>query len=421
MTLPFYDLFCAVRARFGLTISDYTALLQALELSLKNYRGIWLMEELVTLCQLLWAKTPEASEEIAAAVRSHALHAVQEYQQQLIDKTGELAEHIQSRHELEALVAAWMRREESLPQPSSVPDEQPVAEAQSVAEPQRDLPTPPAPDTPAPTEKPLDDGVSISSTEMPSLETYEKLVAVAAEAQAVTSDYRIQPQVFARPPEKYRVLPRRIRHLWRLYRLPRRSGANTVFSLPDTIASIERHGGLPIPIYKPHLNNEARVLLLIDVGRYMDAFLRDVEVLVTTFLDSAFHRRQIVYFDGCPEHVPDVGDELGRWELYTDKALEKPIRLADLRASLGRSGVLIVSDAGAAGNQRQMRQYINTMNAFITTLKATGSRVVWLNPRSEERWPNTAAERLRKKLHMHPYTTRGLEKVVNELRGFVIA
>jgi uncharacterized protein with von Willebrand factor type A (vWA) domain len=232
-------------------------------------------------------------------------------------------------------------------------------------------------------------------------------------------------RVFAVPVERYAVPPRRARHVWRLYRLPQRRGGQVEFSLPDTIASIERHGGLPVPVYRPHVTNQARALLIIDVGWHMDGYGRDLGVLVSAFLSSAFHRRHIFYYDGVPERdvSAPAGDELAGWALYADKGLEKPFSLTEARAALGRAGVLIISHAGAAAaaHRSGKHQYVETMTAFAATLKLAGSRVVWLNPRREAEWREPPVEKLRRKLPMFPYTVAGLEAAVNTLRGNVFA
>jgi hypothetical protein len=426
---PFYDLFCAVRAHLGLTISDYTALLEALEYSLKACSGIHLINELVTVCQLLWAKTPEACDEIDIVVRRYAFHAVQEYQKHLSARTGEQADPIQSRQDLETLVAEWARRDEPPPKSALVPDEPPVSQGKAETAPLSEVAPPTKSEAPTPAKNAAPTNIEIVNLDIPSPQTYQNMVAVTLQPElsgyVVTEimEQQTGAQVYIPPAEKYRVPPRRMRHLWRLYRLPQRSGANLVFSLPDTIASIERHGGLPVPIYKPRMTNQARVLLLIDVSRYMDGYQRDVEVLVNAFVSSAFHRRHILYFEGTPERdtFSSTGDELAGWEVYADTALEKPVQLSELRAALDRAGVLIVSDAAAAGNRHQMRYYLETMADFVAALKFIGSRVVWLNPARSEKWPNTAAEMLQANFHMHPYSPRGLESAVNELRGFVSA
>jgi hypothetical protein len=81
-----------------------------------------------------------------------------------------------------------------------------------------------------------------------------------------------------------------------------------------------------------------------------------------------------------------------------------------------RTGVLIVSDAGAArGNFNEDR--VEYTVKFLKQLEQSVSYYAWLNPMPNDSWQNTTAGDIASFVPMFEMSREGLNATINTLRG----
>ncbi|MFN8528720.1 MAG: hypothetical protein U0670_08930 [Anaerolineae bacterium] len=419
-------LFYALQPEFGLDTRDYLALLRALHYRVSiRYPGepvLNPLEDLVEICQFLWAKSPRDSERIDLLIRGvYALQAVQEYHRFACQCSGIDSLPIDSEADLETLVRLWMAQTSAEASETGALDS---GEAEQVLignapHTRSTLVADSAP--PADAETPEAPFESVFAMKRP---PRPRQMGVETRADALASNDGDEPMRMGdhwRPREHVPVSPLRLRQLWRLQRINQPGTPARVFSLPKTMAQLERHGGLPVPMYQARPSSRARLLIMVDVGEHMEPVERQVKLLLRTFIDSGSREEQIVYFNTLPETDHPDSLDLSDWMVYTQPTITagQRCRLIDYRAHLIKGRVLIIGDAGATRRSTERvgtRRYTKTMLAFLHMLHASTSDVVWLNPLRQEKWDETPARRIKDKVEMFPYTTVGLELAMKRLR-----
>lgn len=354
--------FQRVRARIPrLGVPEYVAVLRALE----GGFGTGSRGELVELCAMLWAKTPH-----------------------------------EQRHVADVLDAF-------LPEPVDL------------AEPE--LPPRPSPDLPAPSPSEGNDAASPS----PRPETEPGSPAPAAVSSAAgggAGEERRAPGVAAvpdapapsvpailrydlepEPPVTYRQMSR----AWRFYRRMGRRGVPVEVDAEATVARLYRDGVLAGPVLVPRRTNQARTLVLEDVGGSMVPFRYATAALVEAAQHAGLARVDVRYFHDVPVDV-----------VFHDRALLKPVALEDAVAPFTDAGILVYGDAGAArGGMDPVR--VERTSRLLDVLRRVTPAVAWLNPVPRHRWAGTTAERIRAEcgVPMFELDRDGLLAAVDELRG----
>lgn len=419
----FFGLFNAVQPKCNLVFEDYMALVQSLPFMLENIlEGAPAMQELVTVCQLLWAKDPEQERMIEQIVRKFTLDSLKAYQCDLIRQRG-TGKQIGDRADVERLISEWFDPPE-VSEPAGT-------EAVGVETPSPDIPTvtPPvvSPSVPEQASPPASPPPAAAPVDIPQ-PAYAYVVPPPAEPPpSVQIDIPIPLPKSVNGGavlEYLPVTPLRLKHLWRMCRLPQRCGASFVFSLPRTMSLLERHGGLPMPAYEPSLQNRAGVLLLVDRGQHMMTFERQLRMLAETFTSSPFAHRQVAYFDT----VPVEAETEENWLLYMDEKCKLELNFDDVFARLPYASVMIVSDVGAAGKTHRFRtvsEYQRLMVQFVEFLGTWATNIVWLNPRRDDAWCTATRKlstqlksQLESRFTMLPYTDKGIEAAIRHLRGY---
>lgn len=420
-----FGLFCALRREFQLNVEDYLLMLRALHYRLRAdaESTLYPLADLIETCQLLWVKdhASDEAERIEQVIRSHAFHALQDYQQFAL-AAADLDNAVFESHDefLEQLQRHMTRL-----QPVDRQQQEPASPQQAVKtkpvqpSPTADDPVPASPQ-PADTAKPFRSSViraEKKTSTPPKTPVYETLDEKEHMVYSEETDHK-RHQNGRKGREKLPVAPQHIRQMWHRYRIPQPVHPNNVvFNLEKTIAHIERHIGLPVPVFEPLQMTDLRVLLMVDNGRTMHGFGRQVNALVENFFLTGFSRNQITYFNTLPicDNDYELGGDASRWHVYADPDGHRACYLSELMNYILDGRILIISDGGASTTSTWNAAYVEYMRQFIYMLKLYARRIVWLNPVRDNRWHTTPAKRLGKIVDMHPYTFDGLQQAIHQL------
>jgi uncharacterized protein len=207
------------------------------------------------------------------------------------------------------------------------------------------------------------------------------------------------------------VTRRSMGYFWRYLRRPRADGPMDVLDLRATVEQAAQMGVFLGPVYRRREVNHAHLMLFIDQQGSMTPlhrFTRDV--VETAQDDSTLEQLGIYYFYNVPgTHV------------YQDSALAKKILLSQVLMHCDSdTSVVIISDAGAARGQRQMRRFRET-TMFIAQLKQRTNLIGWLNPMPKGRWANTTAGLLARLVPMAQMDDDGFSYLIDIVRGQSLA
>lgn len=196
---------------------------------------------------------------------------------------------------------------------------------------------------------------------------------------------------------------------WRYLRRPVANGPRDVVDIPQTVEDTVRQGFFLSPSYRRREQNEAKLLMLLDQNGSMMPFHRFTRDLVETLETESSLRAEnvnVFYFQNIP-----------RSNVYLDPYLVTPVDVEELfTACESETGVLIVSDAGAARGHRQMER-IQTTTKFLLQLRQQTKRIAWLNPMPEKRWRGSSAEIIAKLIPMFQMDDTGFSKAIAIIRG----
>jgi uncharacterized protein len=203
------------------------------------------------------------------------------------------------------------------------------------------------------------------------------------------------------------VTPRQIKQCWRFLRRRVREGTLEELDVEGTVEKICREGVLLEPVMMLSYKNRSKLVLLVDQGGSMVPFHH----LSRQLIDKAQQGGNITqigvyYFYNYPEKY-----------LYTDpNRLKYQLVTSILEAMDSRTGVLIVSDAGAArGNLNKNR--VKYTETFLKQLEQSVSYYAWLNPMPNDSWQDTTAGKIARFVPMFEMSREGLNAAINTLRG----
>jgi hypothetical protein len=256
---------------------------------------------------------------------------------------------------------------------------------------------PPPPDVPKAVKQPL----PVETTPEPKSDF--DLAPLPIRAPTIPEEVEISTDL-----EAYWPISRRsMGYFWRYLRRPRSDGPMNVLDLSATVEYAAKRGVFLGPLYRRSEVNYAHLMLFIDQEGSMMPLHRFTRDLVETAQeDSTLEKLEIYYF----YNVPDT-------HLYEDAALSKPVPLDHaLMHCDSDTSVLIVSDAGAARGQRQMRRFRET-TMFLAHLKRRTNLIGWLNPMPLNRWSNTTAGLVARMVPMAQMDEEGFSQIIDIIRG----
>lgn len=203
------------------------------------------------------------------------------------------------------------------------------------------------------------------------------------------------------------VTPRQIKQSWRFLHRRVREGTLAELDVEGTVEKICQQGVLLEPAMMPSYRNRAELVLLVDQGGSMVPFHH----LSRQLIDKAQQGGNLTkidayYFYNYPEQY-----------LYTDPNRLKYQLVTDILESMdSRTGVLIVSDAGAArGNFNEDR--VDYTIKFLKQLEQSVRYYAWLNPMPNDSWQYTTAGYIARFVPMFEMSREGLNAAINTLRG----
>ncbi|MEG4008239.1 hypothetical protein QUA41_28185 [Microcoleus sp. Pol11C1] len=203
------------------------------------------------------------------------------------------------------------------------------------------------------------------------------------------------------------VTPRQIKQSWRFLRRRVREGTLEELDVEGTVEKICREGVLLEPVMMPSYKNRAELVLLVDQGGSMVPFHHLSRELIDKAKQGGnLTRIDVYYFYNYPEKY-----------LYTDPNRLKYQLVTDILESMdSRTGVLIVSDAGAArGNLNEDR--VEYTVKFLKQLAQSVRYYAWLNPMPNDSWQDTTAGEIASFVPMFEMSREGLNAAINTLRG----
>ncbi|GET39953.1 hypothetical protein [Microseira wollei] len=203
------------------------------------------------------------------------------------------------------------------------------------------------------------------------------------------------------------VTPRQIKQSWRFLRRRVREGSLAELDVEGTVEKICQQGVLLEPVMMPSYKNRAELVLLVDQGGSMVPFHHLSRQLIDKAQQGGnLTQIGVYYFYNYPEKY-----------LYTDpNRLKYQLVTSILESIDSRTGVLIVSDAGAArGNLNEVR--VEYTVKFLKQLEQSVRYYAWLNPMPNDSWQDTTAGEIARFVPMFEMSREGLNAAINTLRG----
>lgn len=201
-----------------------------------------------------------------------------------------------------------------------------------------------------------------------------------------------------------------LRALWRRFFIPMIQEDSHLIDVSATVNAAARAGCLIRPIMKSRAVNIAKLLILIDVGDAMQPWRAFEDSLVES-LDpkhSRINNIEIAYFTVVPGKT-----------VYKTRNLCEPLLLDELLQTHSASSLLVFGEA-AAVSRRPLARMNKQMQNFIDRLQMHEVRpTVWLNPMQPTRWRRSYMGLLRNRPHVHSVdlSSESLLRGIDLLRG----
>jgi uncharacterized protein with von Willebrand factor type A (vWA) domain len=195
---------------------------------------------------------------------------------------------------------------------------------------------------------------------------------------------------------------------WRRFRKPLRCGPGVIVDIDATVRRQCRTGLLTEIAMIAARRNQASLVVLMDVSASMLPWRSFNAAVRESLRESQLAAARVFYFSNAPADV-----------LYEDEEMLKPQSMQHLLAECGDSGLLVMSDAGAArGNLSQRR--IEATRSFLDRVKRHWAPAAWLNPMPERRWRRTSAEAIgaMRGVSMFHLSDDGVIAAIDCLRGY---
>jgi uncharacterized protein with von Willebrand factor type A (vWA) domain len=204
----------------------------------------------------------------------------------------------------------------------------------------------------------------------------------------------------------YPVSRRAMAYTWRYLRRPVKDGPPGPVDIPATVERTARQGFFDRPVRERRSSDHAHLILLVDQGGSMVPFHRFTRDLVETAADSGLGLVETGYFLNVPGE-----------RIYRERQRTRPVPMDELLRDCGaETGVLLVSDAGAARGGRDLPRVRATARVLVDIKRRT-RLLAWLNPMPEGRWPGTSAQLIQALAPMFPMDPDGFGNAVDVLRG----
>lgn len=194
-----------------------------------------------------------------------------------------------------------------------------------------------------------------------------------------------------------------------------RSGAHDELDLDDTISSTAKNAGLLDIKMVPERHNAVKVLLFLDVGGSMDPHIKICEELFSACKTEFKHLEYYYFHNFIYENV---------WK-DNARRFNENISLEEILRTYGSDyKVIFIGDASMSpyeiSHPGGSVEHMNDEPGYVwmQRLKATFSKVVWLNPVQQQYWQYTHSISMTNELvegEMFPLTLAGMEDAIKSL------
>jgi len=211
---------------------------------------------------------------------------------------------------------------------------------------------------------------------------------------------------------------RRVQQLWKKVKHNVVKVEGNRINIKSTLEHFIKDRYISKPKY--HLENSGNInfYLFIENGGPMEAYYKLSESLYKDLLasDKNNHVHKF-FFTNYPIEI-EITDK-GRKELafFKNRNATEVITMSNLGEKIKHpSCILFFSDAGALDNKMNNKR-INLTVKTLESLKKYSQNILWINPVLErERWRGTSASYISLFCKMIPYTFKGLEEAIKNLR-----
>ena len=371
---------------FAVGVEDYMLAIEALQ----GGFGVGDRQALERLCCTLWAKSERENHQIRQVLNE----IIKEERANLFKTTA--SESPEAVSEISNLP----------PSPTTPPKEVAESAVSSKPEPTQKTSTSstPASTQPSP-DKPASETSETSSPAdiFPEAEPEQVIKAIRNnEPYSLEISYSLESEARYLP-----VTSREIKQSWRFLRRPMREGRLEELDVSGTVEDICQKGIYLEPVLMPRYANNAELVLLVDQGGSMVPFHHLSRQLIEKARRGGnIKNARVFYFYNYPEKY-----------LYSDPSRLKAELVTEVLASIGeKTGVLIVSDAGAARGNYNPRRVGYTEN-FLKQLAESARYFAWLNPMPYDSWQDSTAEDVARLVLMFEMSREGLNAAISTLRG----
>lgn len=194
-----------------------------------------------------------------------------------------------------------------------------------------------------------------------------------------------------------------------------REGGELELDMPDTIKSTADNAGYLDIKMVPERRNQAKVLLLLDIGGSMDDHIRTLEELFSA-AKTEFKHMEYYYFHNClyeklwKDNRRRHTEFVDTWQvLHTFPADYKLIFVGD--ATMSPYEIVYPGGSVEHWNEESGETW---MKRFLNVYQKS----IWLNPVPQKYWDYTPSIKLIQEMmgnRMHPLTLEGLESGMKEL------
>jgi uncharacterized protein len=194
--------------------------------------------------------------------------------------------------------------------------------------------------------------------------------------------------------------------VWRRFVQDSSPNSLPVLDVKATVQHAARQGIFLRPVYRRQERNDTRLVIMVDQRGSMTPLHRRTRALIDT-AQCAIRRVEVVYFHNIPDRI------------FQDALFSKHVDLERLLVQCSSTtGVLIISDAGAARGHRRWAR-IQSTNVFLQLLRLHTNRIAWLNLMPRDRWLASSAEQIAEQVPMFQVDAAGLGGAVAVVGGRV--
>jgi len=200
-----------------------------------------------------------------------------------------------------------------------------------------------------------------------------------------------------------------------------RAGAADELDLEDTITSTARNAGWLDIRMRPERHNAIKLLLFLDVGGSMDPYIRMCEELFSAARGEFKHLEYFYFHNFIYDHV---------WKDNRRRGSETTPLMEVMRTYGKDYKLIIVGDASMSPYEITMPggsvEYWNQEagEVWARRLLSVYQRAIWLNPVKIENWDYIHSTQMIRSLmedRMFPLTLEGLEQGIESLKGKAIS